>query len=252
MTVQKAGWIAAGVILMGAAAVAVTRLSSGELIALPRGAEAIAAIVAMGTVGWIGFSGLQILVSVSGILPASALGIAAGSIYGVGVGFSVSAVSSLAGAGLAFGLSRSVFRPWIERRMRNRQRLRQVDAAIRRDGWRLACLLRLSPIMPFAPTSYMLGLSSISFRDYCIGTLGSLPALFGYVMIGALAGAGAHASSSGASLIRLVVLGVGLLATAVVTLRIGKLVATVIRWQAPKPDTAEAGADTASRSVSFS
>jgi hypothetical protein len=71
-------------------------------------------------------------------------------------------------------------------------------------------------------------------------------------MIGALAGAGAHASSSGASLIRLAVLGAGLLATAVVTLRIGKLVAAVIGWRAPKPDTAEADADTASRSVSFS
>jgi uncharacterized membrane protein YdjX (TVP38/TMEM64 family) len=162
----------------------------------------------------------------------------------------VSAASSLAGAGLAFGLSRSVFRRWIERRMRDRQRLRHLDAAIRRDGWRLACLVRLSPIMPFAATSYMLGLSSISFRDYCIGTLGSLPALFGFVVIGALGGAGIHASTSGAGLIHLALLSAGLLATGVVTLRIGKLVTAAIGWRSLEPDVAETDAATAAHSTS--
>jgi uncharacterized membrane protein YdjX (TVP38/TMEM64 family) len=198
------------------------------------GTETIAAIAALGTFGWIAFAGLQILVSVSGVLPASALGIAAGSIYGTSLGFTVSAASSLAGAAFAFALSRSVLRPWIERRMRDRQHLRRIDAAIQRDGWRLACLVRLSPIMPFAATSYMLGLSSISFRDYCIGTLGSLPALFGYVVIGALAGESVHASTSGVGLIRLGLICAGVLATGIVTLRIGKIVAAVTGWRSPE------------------
>jgi uncharacterized membrane protein YdjX (TVP38/TMEM64 family) len=241
--------MAAGIVLLGGAVTAAIGLRGATLApsAFLHWAEAIAAT---GTAGWIGFAALQVVVSVSGLLPASALGIAAGSIYGIGVGFTLSAASSLAGAALAFALSRSVFRPWIERRMLDRQRLRQVDAAIRRDGWRLACLVRLSPVMPFAATSYMLGLSSISFRDYCIGTLGSLPALFGYVAIGALAGASVHASTSGAGLIRLGMLAVGLVATVIVTLRIGKLVASATGWSSPPVGSADSDTAETSRSIS--
>jgi uncharacterized membrane protein YdjX (TVP38/TMEM64 family) len=230
-------------------AVAVAALRGIGGWSLPNGADVIATIAGFGTVGWIVFVFLQILVSVSGVLPASALGVAAGSIYGIVLGFVLSGASSLAGAALAFSLSRSVLRPWIERRTRDRQRLRRIDAAIRRDGWRLACLVRLSPIMPFAATSYMLGLSAISFRDYCIGTLFSLPALFGYVVIGSLAGAGVQASSSGAGLIRLGLLGAGVLATGIVTLRIGQIVAAVMGWRSAEQEIEATDADATQPSV---
>jgi uncharacterized membrane protein YdjX (TVP38/TMEM64 family) len=242
-------WIAFGVIVL-AAVVAV--LSGVGGLSLPHGTAMIAAVAGFGAFGWIVFAGLQILVSVSGVLPASALGIAAGSVYGTVLGFSLSAASSLAGAALAFGLSRSVLRPWIERRMRDRQHLRRIDAAIRRDGWRLACLVRLSPIMPFAATSYMLGLSAISFRDYCIGTLFSLPALFGYVVIGSLAGAGVQASTSGTGLIRLGLLGAGLLATGIVTVRIGRIVAAVMGWGSAAQQLDAADPDSAPSSIPMS
>lgn len=200
-----------------------------SLMTPPRSSGVLAAITTLGAEGWLAFVGLQTIVSVSGILPASALGIAAGSIYGIELGFPLSAASSLVGAGLAFGLTRSFFRPFIERQMRDRPQLQLIDAAVKRDGWRLACLIRLSPIMPFAATSYLLGLSSISFRDYCIGTLGSLPALFGYVVIGVLAGAGVHAWASAAGLIRIGLIVAGLLASGIATLRIGAIVSAAIR-----------------------
>lgn len=228
---KRAGWLAVTLAgLAGAAAVAVKGLHARglSLAALPRGTDAMAAIAALGATGWVTFTGLQIVVSVSGILPASALGVAAGSIYGIGLGFALSAASSLAGAAAAFGLSRSVFRPWIERLMRDRPHLRRIDAAIQKEGWRLACLIRLSPVMPFAATSYMLGLSSISPRDYCIGTLGSMPALFGYVAIGALAGAGFHAWNSGEGLFRIGLLVAGLFATGLATWRIKKAFGAVV------------------------
>jgi uncharacterized membrane protein YdjX (TVP38/TMEM64 family) len=249
MTGAKIAWIVLGLIMLGAA---VAVLSGIGGLALPHNTSAITAVAALKSFGWIVFALLQILVSVSGVLPASALGIAAGSIYGPVLGFALSAASSLAGAGLAFGLSRSVLRPWIERRMRNRRQLQRIDAAIRRDGWRLACLVRLSPIMPFAATSYMLGLSSLSFRDYCIGTLGSLPALFGYVVIGSLAGAGVQASTSGAGLIRLALLGAGVLATGIVTIRIGRIVAAAMGWRAEALEMEAADTDAAPSSVPLS
>ena len=52
--------------------------------------------------------------------------------------------------------------------------------------------------MPFVATSYLLGLSAISLRDYMLGTLAALPALLGYVSLGAFSRAGVSASTGAA------------------------------------------------------
>jgi uncharacterized membrane protein YdjX (TVP38/TMEM64 family) len=167
---------------------------------------------------------LQVLVAASGILPASLLGVVAGGIYGLLPGFVLAAISTMAGAVAAFFLSRSVFRPTVERLIASRPRLRNFDALLAQDGSRLVCLLRLSPVMPFSVTSYMLGLSSIDLRSYTIGTLASLPALCGYVFIGTLADASLSAWITGADPLRWILLGIGGAATLVLTLRFGHIV----------------------------
>jgi uncharacterized membrane protein YdjX (TVP38/TMEM64 family) len=178
----------------------------------------------MGGLGWAVFAPAQTIVAVSGVLPASPFGVAAGAVYGIPLGFGLAAVSTLAGAVLAFRLSRSPFRLRIERWLRRRARLRNIDAVLSGESWRFVCLLRVSPIMPFAATRYALGLSGVSFGNYIIGTLASLPALLGYVCLGGLADAGLAAHAEGAGLIRWVLLGVGVLATVVLTLRIGRVI----------------------------
>src|SRR5689334_21773850 len=167
----------------------------------------------------IGF--LQVLVTVSGILPASLLGIAAGGIYGLVPGLLLVAAGTIAGALIASFLSRSVLRPTVERLIATRPRLRNFDALIAQDGLRLACLLRISPVMPFSVTSYMLGLSSIDLRSYTIGTLASLPALCGYVFIGTLAQVSLSSWRTGADPLHWILLGTGGAATLVLTLRFG-------------------------------
>src|ERR1700730_15966959 len=124
---------------------------------------------------------------------------------------------------LAFFLSRSVFRPTVERLAARRPRLRRLDSLIVRDGWKLVCMLRISPIMPFAATSYMLGMSSIGLRDYAVGTLASLPALCGYVFVGTLAEAGLSAWTRGAGPVQWALLAVGVAATLALTLRLGQI-----------------------------
>ena len=178
----------------------------------------------LGLGGAVVFGILQVLVAVSGILPASLLGIVAGGIYGLVPGFLLAAVSTMAGAVLAFFLSRSLFRPTIERLIASRPRLRNLDALIAQDGSRLVCLLRISPVMPFSVTSYMLGLSSIDLRSYIIGTLASLPALCGYVFIGTLADASLSAWMNSADPLRWILLGIGGAATLVLTVRLGHIV----------------------------
>lgn len=179
----------------------------------------------LGTVGWIAFAAIQVLVAISGVLPASLVGIATGAVYSVPLGFALAAVSTMAGALLAFAISRSLFRGWIEQAMQARPRLRNLDLLIGRESWRFVCLLRISPVMPFAATSYTLGLSSVSLGDYMLGTLASLPALLGYVCLGRLAQAGLAAGAGGASPLRWALLGVGVLATGLLTLRLGRILA---------------------------
>jgi uncharacterized membrane protein YdjX (TVP38/TMEM64 family) len=177
-----------------------------------------------GSFGVIGFVLAQISIAASGVLPASLLGLAAGAVYGVVNGFVLAASSSLLGAYLAFRLSRSFFRPLIERYLARRPRLANLDAKLAAERWRLVCLLRVSPIMPFAVTSYSLGLSRISDRDYMIGTLAALPALLGYVCLGYLAHQGVAAQAEGAGVLRWTVICFGGVATVLLTWRIGALI----------------------------
>jgi uncharacterized membrane protein YdjX (TVP38/TMEM64 family) len=81
----------------------------------------------------------------------------------------------------------------------------------------------MSPVMPFSATSYALGLSSVTTRDYMIGTLAAMPALFGYVLLGSLTRDGVAGWSGGDSSIRLALLGLGAVATALLTLRLGQI-----------------------------
>jgi len=178
----------------------------------------------LGVRGAVVFVIVQSLVAVSGILPASLLGAAAGAIYGLVPGFVLAAASTLGGALFSFFFSRYLFRATVERLAARRPRLRSLDAQVARDGWKLVCLLRVSPIMPFSATSLALGLSAVSLRDYAMGTLASLPALCAYVFIGTLADTSLSAWATGASTVRLMLLGIGVLATLVLVLRLGKIV----------------------------
>jgi uncharacterized membrane protein YdjX (TVP38/TMEM64 family) len=227
------GRVVAGVVLvlLMVAGVAVMRLWPHQAIAAAE--HLMTGVRGLGTAGLLAFALLQAFIAVSGVLPASLLGVAAGAFYGLVPGFLLAAVSTLAGALLAFWLSRSIFRPAVERMMRRRPRLRDLDTSLAGDGWKLVCLLRISPVMPFAATSYVLGMSSIGLRDYAIGTLASLPALAGYVFVGTLADAELAAWAHGAGPLQWALLAVGIVATLLLTLRIGQIAVRVARAPVP-------------------
>jgi len=179
------------------------------------------AVRGSGELGVALFAISQILVALSGVLPAALLGSAAGAIYGVGYGFVLAAVSTLLGAHLSYLVSRTLLRGLAERALAGRPRMRNLDEMIAKEGWRFVCLLRMSPVMPFSATSYALGLSSVSTRDYMIGTLAAMPALFGYVLLGSLARNSLAAASTDASSFRLGLIVIGIVATLALTLRLG-------------------------------
>lgn len=193
---------------------------------------ALGRLRALGWRGAVAFFAIQMIVAVIGFVPASLLGLAAGALYGVALGFGLAAAGLMAGAAAAFALARSALRPLIERRFARSERLGRFDAALARDGWRLVFLLRASPAMPFSLTSYALGLSGVGLRDYMVGTLASLLALLGYVVLGSLGAAGMAAAESGARPVRLALMILGAAATLLLLYRMGRLFRGVMAAEA--------------------
>ncbi len=129
-----------------------------------------------------GFVFGQALVAGFGVLPASLTGLAIGFILGPGLGLAVAAMGTMAGAMLSFALARSALRPLV---MAALARWKFNPPAARDQDWRFVFVLRLSPVLPFAPASFALGAMGIAWRDFLIGTLASLPSLAAYVWLGA-------------------------------------------------------------------
>ncbi|MBI1321021.1 MAG: DUF547 domain-containing protein [Candidatus Hydrogenedens sp.] len=157
------------------------------------------------------------------LVPASALTIAAGAIFGLGVGTIIVSISATTGAALAFLIGRYAARARVEEAIRTRPRLQALDRAIDEGGWRIVALLRLSPAVPFNLQNYFYGLTSIKFWP-CVVTswAAMLPGTFLYVYIGTLTGevvAGGREKSP----YEWTLLAVGLAATVAVTVYLTRL-----------------------------
>ena len=60
-----------------------------------------------------------------------------------------------------------------------------IDRAIQRKGFLVVLLTRLVMMLPYPGLNYSLGLTSVSLRDYVLGTnIGGLPAFFLFVYLG--------------------------------------------------------------------
>jgi uncharacterized membrane protein YdjX (TVP38/TMEM64 family) len=159
-------------------------------------------------------------------VPGSLLSLAAGAIFGLARGTVFVFVGATLGAAAAFLVARYWARRWIEKKLEGKPRFRALDRAVAREGLRITFLLRLSPVFPFNLLNYALGLTRVRFRDYLIACLGMLPGTFLYVYYGKALGslaavAGGAAPERGAA--HWVVLGVGLVATLVVTTFVARL-----------------------------
>lgn len=130
------------------------------------------------------FVGVQALVAGFGLLPASLTGIAIGFILGPSSGLVVAVVGTMGGAMLSFALARSALRPLVIAALARWNVSPPVQLG---TDWRFVFMLRLSPILPFAPASFALGAMGIRWRDFVVGTLASLPSLAAYVWLGAAA-----------------------------------------------------------------
>lgn len=160
------------------------------------------------------------MVATVAFIPGSLLTLAAGAIFGLAKGTLVVFFGASLGAAGAFLVARYGARSWIERKLESKPRFRTIDKAVEQQGRKIVFLMRLSPIFPFNLLNYALGLTKVRFGDYLLACFGMIPGTFLYVYYGKAIGSLA-AVAGGAEVERdtgyWVVLGLGLLATVVVT-----------------------------------
>jgi len=162
--------------------------------------------------------GLLYVVAVLALVPGALLTLAAGALFGIGLGLLVVSLSATAGATLAFVIARHVARERVERVAQRRPKFAAVDEAIEQEGAKMIALLRLSPLLPFSVSNYLYGLTGVSLRGYVVATwLGTLPGTVMYVYLGHVGGAGLAGGGGERTTGEWVLLGVGLAATVAVT-----------------------------------
>ena len=81
-------------------------------------------------------------------------------------------------------LGRFVFKEWVEKQAEKYPIIKAIDKAIENEGLKLTLLLRLSPLIPFNMFNYLMGITGVKFKDYCIGSCGMIPGTLVYVFIG--------------------------------------------------------------------
>jgi uncharacterized membrane protein YdjX (TVP38/TMEM64 family) len=183
----------------------------------------------LGPLGWLAFIGLQALVALVGFIPASLLGVTAGAVYGIECGFGLAAAGVLIGAEVSFLLARSGFRAALVKLIEGRPTFDRLDAALIQGGWSFVLLLRVSPVMPFSLTSFALGLSGISQRAYALGTLGSLPALLLYVILGGLGANSVASLHNSVGALHFAFLGAGIITTILLTVSGGRMLTRALQ-----------------------
>lgn len=169
------------------------------------------------------------------LIPASALTLAGGAIFGLTVGTLTVWLAATTAAAMSFLIARYVARGKVEEIASRNPRFSAIDSAIGEGGWKIVALLRLSPAVPFNLQNYLYGLTAIRFWT-CVGSsaLFMLPGTFMYVYLGHLGGQGLAAAAGGGtgrSAGQWALLVVGLLATIAVTVYVTRLANNAIRNQ---------------------
>ncbi len=189
---------------------------------LPRLTAAVDGLGALGPVVFIA----AYAVACVAFVPASLLTLAAGALFGVVKGTVFVLAGATLGAFGAFLIARYVARDWVAQRVQKDVRFAAIDRAIAEQGRKVVFLLRLSPVIPFNVLNYALGLTQVRAIDFLVASVGMIPGTLLYVYSGKLASvvvgaAGTTAPPRGTAFY--VVLGLGLAATAAVTVLVTRV-----------------------------
>ena len=127
--------------------------------------------------------GLMILCALSP-LPAEAVAIANGMVYGASYGFAITWASALIGSIIAFALARALGRPAITALL-SANNNRKFDTLIQKHGAGTLLLCRSIPLVPYFLLNFAFGLSPMRWWTYIwISALGMIPMTVVMVLLG--------------------------------------------------------------------
>ena len=116
------------------------------------------------------------------MFPGLALTVVGGILFGPLWGSLYVAVGATIGASLAFLVSRYMGRDWVVGVLKG-GRLAEIDAEVRKKGWKIVAFTRLIPLFPYNFLNYAFGLTDIRFSHYVIATfVFMLPGVVAYVV----------------------------------------------------------------------
>lgn len=177
------------------------------------------------------------------LIPASALSLAAGAMFGLWTGTAAVWLGGSIAIALSFLIARYAARDRVEALAGTNPRFAAIDRAIGKQGWKIVALMRLSPVFPFGLQNYLFGVSAIRFWPCCLSSIAFIiPGVFMYVYAG-YAGIEAAAAVGGSGTTDMLELGLqiaGLAATVVVTVLVARIAAKAIAEHAPGEVEAEA------------
>ncbi len=178
-------------------------------------------------------------------IPASALSLAAGLVFGLWLGSAVVWVGANLATVTSFVIARYFARSRVEAMAQSRPRFAAVDRALGEEGWKIVALMRLSPVFPFTLQNYLFGVTAIRFWPYAVSSaVFMIPGTFLYVYLGYAGGQAAAVATGapGTDVLKLVLQAVGLIATILVTVIVARIAARAIAKHAPdeSPETAPA------------
>ena len=182
-------------------------------------------INSLGAIGGIVFIGIYIIATLA-FLPAALLTLGAGVIFGVTWGSIYVFIGATLGAIAAFLGGRYLAQGWVKEKISSYKKFAIIDKAVSKEGLKIVLLVRLSPLFPFNLLNYALGITSVSFQDYLIGSVGMIPGTIMYVYFGSLVGDIALIGSKnqpGNIILHWVIQIMGLIATIAVTVYVTKI-----------------------------
>ncbi|MBU6271222.1 MAG: FAD-dependent oxidoreductase [Betaproteobacteria bacterium] len=179
-------WLAALLALVGAAALyrqgELARLLTLEQLQASH-AALLGAYEARPLITLLAFFGVYVLAAALSIPGAVILTLAAGAIFGLGVGLLVVSFASSLGALLAFLAARYLLRDLVQARLG--KSLAPINQGIAREGTAYLLTLRLVPVFPFWLINLLMGLTPMSAgRFYLVSQIGMLAGTAVYVNAG--------------------------------------------------------------------
>jgi uncharacterized membrane protein YdjX (TVP38/TMEM64 family) len=131
----------------------------------------------------LGFFLIYVLVTGLSLPGAAIMTLAAGAIFGLLWGSVIAALASGAGATVAFLLARFVLRDWIQHKFGNK--LKTINAGVKKDGAFYLFTLRLVPVFPFFVVNLAMALTPIRiWTYYWVSQIGMLAGTIVFVNAG--------------------------------------------------------------------